>query len=185
MKEINKKSLQIKCAALSEAQRLLIEDLISDAQIAHELTGNDIYSEFARLANESPKLSNAARRVANGMIKAKLLLGVSEVLHTVNMERLKTVEKHKKLGQDMEKYFSLKKWQKILNSTWYEKRKWLDTLTLRIYQVSNGVCEKSGNIVLAIRDFKKTGKDKLESISDLTLKEFSQFEELTKFLETI
>ena len=141
-----KLTLQRKCAALSESQRLLIEDLISDAQIAHELTGNDIYSEFARLANDNPKLSNAARRVANGMIKAELLLGVSEVLHTVNMERLKTVEKHKRLGQDMEKYFGFKKWEKILNSTWFEKRKQLDSLTLRIYQVSNGVCEKSGNV---------------------------------------
>ena len=180
-----KLTLQRKCAALSETQRLLIESVIKSAQIAAEFSGNSLVEEFARLANQEPNLSNAARRVANGMIKMRMVEGVADVLHDVNMENARIADKFKKLESDMERYFGLKKWQKILNSTWYEKRKWLDTLTLRIYQVSNGVCEKSGNIVLAIREFKKTGKDSLESVSDLTLKEFSQFEDLTEYLKNV
>ena len=180
-----KLTLQRKCAALSETQRLLIESVIKSAQIAAEFSGNSLVEEFARLANQEPNLSNAARRVANGMIKMRMVEGVADVLHAVNMENARTADKFKKLGDDMEKYFSLKKWQRILNDCWYEKRKWLDTLTLRIYQVSNGVCEKSGKIVLAIRDFKKIGRDEISPITETTLIEFSQFEELTEYLKSV
>lgn len=177
--------LQKKCAKLPERQRLLIETIISDAQIAVELSGNDFYSEFARLTNENTELSNASRRVVSGMIKLKIAYGVSEVLHEVNLQRNAEIAKMEKLEKDLEAYFGLKKWQKILNGTWFEKRKWLDSVHCAILQVSNGVSEASGNIILAVREFKKTGKDELTPISDTALKDFKTFEELTVFLEAL